>query len=151
MIEYLTDQICTRVMEYIEKIDAMGGALAAIDKGYMQNEIMESAYRYPKEIEAKKQIVVGVNAFQVDEQLELDALAVDPAIEIEQRQRLAELRASRDSAKVAELMGQLEQSARGSDNLMPLFITCLENDLTLGEICGVLRRVWGEYHPPAWI
>ncbi len=151
VIEYLTDQICTRVMEYIEKIDAMGGALAAIDKGYMQNEIMESAYRYQKEIEAKKQIVVGVNAFQVDEQLELDALAVDPAIEIEQRQRLAELRASRDSAKVAELMGQLEQSARGSDNLMPLFITCLENDLTLGEICGVLRRVWGEYHPPAWI
>jgi len=151
LIENLTDQICEKAMAYIKKIDQMGGALAAIENGYMQREIMESAYRFQKAVEAKQEIVVGVNAFQVDEQLELEGLAVDPTIEQEQRERLANLRATRDTEKVIELMGTLEKTAYSSENLMPLLITCLENDMTLGEICGVLRKVWGEYHPPAWI
>ncbi len=151
IIEYLTNEIENRACEYIQKIDAMGGALAAIESGYIQNEIQESAYHYQKAVENKEQIVVGVNAFQIEEKLELEALRVDPAIEQQQRQRLAELRASRDNHKVSELLGQLETAAKGSENLMPLFITCVENDVTLGEICGVLRRVWGEYEPPAWI
>jgi len=151
VIEYLTNEICERVMEYIAKIDAMGGALKAIESGFMQLEIQESAYRYQKEIESKKQIVVGLNAFQIEETLEMESLKVDPAIESEQRKRLAELRANRDAARVSELLTRLESAARGTENLMPLFIACVENDITLGEICGVLRRVWGEYQPEGWL
>jgi methylmalonyl-CoA mutase N-terminal domain/subunit len=95
--------------------------------------------------------VVSVNAFQVEEERELERLRLDPAIEAGQRERLADVRARRDAAKVSELLAQLEAaSERTDENLMPLFITCVENDVTLGEICGVLRRQWGEYHPPAW-
>lgn len=151
VIEYLTNEITERAMSYIEKIDALGGALAAIEKGYIQSEIQEAAYRYQKSVENKEQIIVGVNAYQVEESLELEALTVNPAIEQQQRQRLVELRQNRDTARVNELLSQLDTVARSRENLMPLFITCVENDLTLGEICGVLRNVWGEYHSPAWI
>lgn len=151
VIEYLTDEICDRAMEYIKRIDDMGGALVAIDKGYMQSEIQESAYRYQRSIEEKQQAVVGVNVFQVDEKMELEALRVDPTIEENQRARLKILREQRDNQRANELLGQLETTARSNENLMPLFITCVENDLTLGEICGVLRQVWGEYQPPVWI
>ncbi len=151
VIEHLTNEITDRAMQYIEKIDSLGGALAAIENGYIQSEIQEAAYRYQKSIENKEQIVVGVNAYQVEESLELEALAVDPAIEQQQRQRLADVRRSRDDARANDLLAQLDVAARSRENLMPLFITCVENDLTLGEICGVLRKVWGEYHSPAWI
>jgi methylmalonyl-CoA mutase N-terminal domain/subunit len=149
-IEYLTDEIARRAMQYIERIDGLGGALASIEKGYMQNEIQESAYKFQKEVESKAQIVVGVNSFQVQESKELERLKVDPAIEENQRQNLTQLRAARDAQKAQELLGRLAVTAKGSDNLMPLFIECVENDLTLGEICGVLRREWGEYQPPVW-
>ena len=96
------------------------------------------------------EIVVGVNAFQVDEKIDLERLAVDPSIEQSQRERLAAVRQRRDAARAQELMGQLEAAARTSENLMPLFITCVENDLTLGEITGVLRGVWGEYQAASW-
>jgi methylmalonyl-CoA mutase N-terminal domain/subunit len=148
-IEQLTDEISRQAMEYIRKIDEMGGALASIEKGYMQGEIQESAYRYQMSIEKDEQTIVGVNAFQVDESLDMEALKVDPSIEVNQRARLAELRANRDNARVNELLGQLETAATGQENLMPLFITCVENDITLGEICNVLRKVWGEYQAPA--
>lgn len=151
VIEYLTDEICARAMEYIKRIDAMGGALAAIEKGYMQGELQDSAYQYQRGIEKKDQIVVGVNAFQIDETLELEALKVNPAIEENQRQSLAALRSSRDSVRVNELLAQLDTAARGSENMMPLFVVCVENDITLGEICNVLRGAWGEYQPPAGI
>ncbi len=94
---------------------------------------------------------MGVNAFQVEEKLELERLKVDPAIEAGQRARLASLRQRRDNHRVSELLAQLESAARGSENLMPLFIECVENDVTLGEICDVLRRPGGEYQPPAWV
>lgn len=149
VIEQLTDEIADQAMAYIRKIDEMGGALASIEKGYMQGEIQDSAYRYQMNIEKNEQVIVGVNAFQVDEKLDMEALRVDPAIESEQRARLAELRANRDAARAGELLGQLETAARNKENLMPLFITCVENDLTLGEICNVLRKVWGEYQAPA--
>lgn len=151
VIEYLTDEICTRAMEYIKRIDDMGGALAAIENGYMQGEIQDSAYKYQLAVETKQQVVVGVNAFQMEEKMELEALKVNPAIEENQRARLATLRENRDSQRANELLAQLENSTRTEENLMPLFITCVENDLTLGEICHVLRQVWGEYQPPAWI
>jgi methylmalonyl-CoA mutase N-terminal domain/subunit len=150
VVEYLTDEIEKRALEYIKKIDDMGGALAAIERGYLQNEIQDSAYRYQKAVESKEQIVVGVNAFLVEDKIELEQLRVNPAIEQQQRAKLADLRTSRDNVKVNELLAQLETAAKGSDNLIPLFVTCVENDLTLGEICGVLRKVWGEYQPPVW-
>jgi len=150
LIEYLTDEIEKRAVEYLEKIDAMGGALAAIERGYIQREIEESAYRYQRSVEAGEETVVGINAFQVDEEIELEPLRVDPVIEQAQRQRLADLRQNRDAYKTSELLVRLESAARGSENLMPLFIECVENSITLGEICGVLRGIWGEYQPPAW-
>jgi methylmalonyl-CoA mutase N-terminal domain/subunit len=147
LMEYLTDEIESRAEEYIRKIDEMGGALAAIEAGYMQNEIQEAAYAYQRSIERKDQILVGVNAFQVDEKLELKSLKVDPTIENNQKARLRELRARRDIGRTCELLTHLEKAAHSDDNLMPLFIECLENSVTLGEICNVLRKVWGEYQP----
>jgi len=150
LVEYLTDQVEQRVWDYLEHIDQMGGALQAIERGYMQSEIQESAYAYQREIELGESIVVGMNAYQVDEKLELDRLLVDPSIEAEQRARLTSLRTNRDNTKVAELLALLEKAALGKDNLMPVFIECVENHITLGELCAVLRKTWGEYQPPAW-
>ncbi len=128
----------------------MGGALASIEAGYMQNEIQDAAYQYQRELETKQATLVGVNAFQVEEKMDMERLKVDPSIEQNQRARLAELRKNRDTGKVSELLGQLETTAKSQDSLMPLFIECVSNDITLGEITGVLRQVWGEYHTPAW-
>lgn len=150
LIEYITDQIEEQVMAYLDKIEQMGGAQTAIENGFIQREIQEAAYQYQKEIESKDQIVVGVNAFEVDEKIELDRLQVDPAIEAEQCKRLAELRESRDQTRVVELLSHLENFARGNENLLPIFIACVENGVTLGEICKTLRAVWGEYQPPVW-
>ena len=149
-VEYLTDEIAKRAMDYIRKIDDMGGALSAIEKGYMQNEILDSAYHSQMAVEKNEQIVVGVNAFQVDEKMELERLKVNPAIEANQIARLADLRKSRDQQKASELRGTLSDASKCKENLLPLLITCVENDLTLGEICGVLRKTWGEYQPPVW-
>jgi methylmalonyl-CoA mutase, N-terminal domain len=150
VLEYLTDEIEKRANEYIQKIDDMGGALAAIENGYMQNEIQEAAYQYQRALETKEATLVGVNSFQVDEKLDMERLKLDPSIEQNQRALLAEIRAKRDQAKASELMTGLEQAARGSESLMPLFIEAVEHDLTLGEITGVLRQVWGEYHASSW-
>ena len=151
IVEYLTDEIERAAFEYIDKIDSLGGALAAIERGFIQNEIQEAAYAFQQAVERGEQIVVGVNAFQVDEKIELERLQVDPVIESGQRQRLALLRQRRDDARAHELLVYLEQAAHRPDNLMPLFIECVENDITLGEICNTLRGVWGEYQPPVWI
>lgn len=151
LIENLTDEIERRAGEYIAKIDSLGGAQAAIEQGYMQGEIQEAAYRFQRAMETRDETLVGVNAFQVEEKMDLERLAVDPSIEIGQRERLAALRQRREAGKVSELLGQLDTAARGAENLMPLFVTCVENDVTLGEICNTLRKVWGEYQPPAFL
>ncbi|MEE9188079.1 MAG: methylmalonyl-CoA mutase family protein [Anaerolineales bacterium] len=151
LVEYLTDQIEQRARAYLDNIDQMGGAQSAIEQGYIQGEIQEAAYQYQRELETKDQIVVGVNAFEVDEDLELEPLRVDPSIEVDQCQRLAELRKRRDQTRVHEMLTQLETAAHGDENLMPVFIESVENDVTLGEICKTLRQVWGEYQPPVWI
>ncbi|MEO7839566.1 MAG: methylmalonyl-CoA mutase family protein, partial [Anaerolineales bacterium] len=145
LIEYLTDEIEKGALHYISKIDDMGGALPAIEKGYMQNEIQNAAYEAQQAIEKKEQILVGVNQFQVKEDMTLERLRVDPAIELGQRTRLKELRENRDSRVVVELLEKLTKAAKGTDNVMPIFIECVENDITLGEICNRLREVWGEY------
>ena len=145
LVEALTDQIESRALEYIAKIDEMGGALPAIERGYMQNEIQEAAFAAQQSVERKESIVVGVNAFQVDEAHTLERLAVDPAIELAQREKLARLRQERDQQLAGRCLEKLAGAARGSDNLMPIFIECVENDVTLGEICSTLRAAWGEY------
>lgn len=145
LIEYLTDEIEKGAEEYIAKIDEMGGAMTAIEHGFMQNEIQNAAYAAQQAIEKKEQIVVGVNQFAVEEDLTLERLKVDPSIELGQRERLKELRESRKNERVSELLGRLADAAKGNENLMPLFIECVENDVTLGEICNTLRGVWGEY------
>jgi methylmalonyl-CoA mutase N-terminal domain/subunit len=111
----------------------------------MQNEIQNAAYAAQKAIEKKEQIVVGVNQFQVEEEMTLERLNVDPAIEMSQKAKLKEIRERRKKERVDQLLGQLGNAARGTENLMPLFIECVENDITLGEICNTLRGVWGEY------
>ncbi|MCC7117568.1 MAG: methylmalonyl-CoA mutase family protein [Anaerolineales bacterium] len=144
-IEQLTDEIESAAEKYIAQITEMGGATLAIERGFMQNEIQNAAYAAQQAIERKEQIVVGVNQFQVDETLTLERLKVDPAIEFGQKECLRQLRASRDQSTAATLLDQLTRAAKGSENLMPLFIECVEHDLTLGEICNALRAVWGEY------
>jgi methylmalonyl-CoA mutase N-terminal domain/subunit len=151
LIEHLTDEIERRACELIDRIDAMGGAMSAIEAGFINREIQDAAYRAQQEVESKEQIVVGVNAFTVDEETSIEKLRIDPGIEAAQRDRLALLRAGRDNQRVSELLGQLDGAARGGDALMPLFVTCVEHDVTLGEICGVLRKVFGEYRPEQFV
>jgi methylmalonyl-CoA mutase N-terminal domain/subunit len=147
MIESLTEEIVQRAEDYIKTIDDMGGALKAIEAGYINNEIDSAAYDYQRAIEKGDEIIVGVNKFTVDDDPEPDLLHVDPAIEASQREKLAQLREQRDNEKVSALRDQLETAAKSSENLMPLFIECVENDVTLGEICLTLRQVFGEYRP----
>ena len=151
LIESLTDQIEEIARDYIERIDAMGGALQAIKTGFMQNEILDAAYQAQRAIEKGEDVVVGVNEFRIEETIELESLAVDPQDEENQKRKLAELRASRDPELVSTRLSELENSARTDGPLMPLFIQCAEDEVTLGEICGVLRDVWGQYQPPTFI
>lgn len=146
-IEALTDEIETRAQAYLDKIDELGGALAALEQGFQQGEVQEAAFQTQMRIQAGEQVVVGVNAFASEEKTSVAPQAIDPALEARQRQRLEALRSRRDPLQAAELLGQVEAAARGSGPLMPLFIDCAEKEVTLGEICGALRQAWGEYHP----
>lgn len=146
-LESLTDELEQRATAYLDAIDEMGGMLVAVESGYVQREIQEAAYRYQQALERQEEIVVGVNRFTAAEEPEIDLLRLDPAVEAGQQQRLAALRARRDNQRVAALRTRLAGAARGDQNLMPLFIQCVENDVTLGEICNTLRDVWGEYRP----
>ncbi len=145
LIEHLTDELERQALGYIQKIDDMGGATIAVERGYMQNEIQEAAYAAQKAIESGEQIVVGVNQFEIEEEISLERQVIDPSIEAEARARLTAIRARRDAGRTAELLTRLESAAKGSENLMPLFIECAQNDITLGEVCNILRGVWGEF------
>jgi methylmalonyl-CoA mutase N-terminal domain/subunit len=151
LVEYLTDEISVRAAEYIQKIDAMGGALAAIERGYMQSEIQEAAYRFQKSVESGERTVVGVNKYQSKETIQLERLKVDPKIELDQREKLTGMRASRDAGKVSELLTRLESDSKREENLIPLLIECVEAEITLGEICKVLRATWGEYQASSFM
>ena len=145
-VEYLTDQIEARAQEYIDQIDRMGGAVAAIEKGFIQKEIGDSAYRYQREIEKNERIVVGLNKFQVkDEEKPKDLLKVDPAVGDKQVARLKELKSARDNGAVEQALAELKAAAQGTDNLMPPILRAVRCLATLGEICNTLRAVWGEY------
>jgi methylmalonyl-CoA mutase N-terminal domain/subunit len=147
-LETLTDEIEARVQEYLEAIEGLGGMLPAIETGYVQREIEESAYRYQQALERGEAVVVGVNRFEEEGEGRLELLRLDPQVEENQRRRLATLRAERDSERADAMRCRLADAAKGDENLMPLLIACVEADVTLGEICNTLRETWGEYHPP---
>lgn len=149
LIEYLSNEIEKRAQLYLDEIETRGGALAAVESAYIQTEIQQAAYEYQQALEQEEEIVVGVNAFLVDEEVDIERLEVDPALEKAQKEKLAAIRARRDQIKVDQLLSHLESAALGTSNLMPIFIECVESDVTLGEICGRLRKLWGEYQPPA--
>jgi len=146
-LESLTNEIENRASDYIAKIDQIGGAVAAVEKGYIQQEIQESAYRYQKQIESGDRVVVGVNRYQTKEPPPTGLLKVDPRVREVQIRRLAELRASRDAKKVGTSLGQLKKVAQEDGNLMVPILDCVRSYCTLGEICDVLRGVFGEYEP----
>ncbi len=149
VIERLTGEVERQAQAYIEKIDALGGALAAIEQGFIQQEIADAAYRYQRGIEAGDRVVVGVNEYRVDEErVEMERLMVDPATEEQARARLVALRARRDEEQASSALDCIEQASHTPDEpFMPLFVAAVEAGCTLGEICGILRRVWGEYRP----
>lgn len=146
-VEAMTDRIEKEAQEYIAKIDAMGGAMAAIEKGYMQQEMGRSAYQLQKEIESGERVVVGVNKFMMEEAQTAEFLTVDPVAGEKQCKRLAEMKAKRDSQAVEKSLAELKKAAEGTENLMPYLISAAKTYATLGEICGVLRQVFGEYQP----
>jgi len=144
-IESLTDHIEEEALSYIKRIDEMGGAVEAIEKGFMQKEIQASAYRYQKEIESQERVVIGVNRFTHSGEQSIDLLKMDPATSQRQVERLKEVRLSRNQGKVAESMQDLRRAAHSDENLMPYILNAVKAYASLGEICGVLRDVFGEY------
>jgi methylmalonyl-CoA mutase N-terminal domain/subunit len=148
LIESMTDAIEAKALEYIEKIDKMGGATVAIENGFIQHEIHNSAYDYQKAVDKKERVVVGVNDFTVDEEQQFDYLRVNPLAEEEQIELLQNIRSSRNNDEVKRSLTALRMAAEGDTNLMPLILDAVKKYATLGEICGVLREVFGEYKAP---
>jgi len=144
-VEEITTQLEELARDYIEKIDAMGGMLAAIESGYVQREIQEAAYQYQRAVETKDAIVVGVNQFKTEEPDVIPILKIDHRIEREQVERLRAVREQRDAAKCDASIGALRSAASGSENLLPLILECVEAYATVGEISNTLRSVWSEY------
>ncbi len=144
-IEALTSEICERAEEYITKIDDIGGSVSAIEQGYVQREIQDSAYKYQREIEKNERVVIGLNKFQVEEEKPTNLLRVDPSVRVDQIGRLKKVKAERDDEKVKKSLVELKQCAEGTDNLLPYIVNSVKTYATLGEICDVLREVYGEY------
>ena len=149
-VEYLTNEIEARANRYLEHIEAMGGAIKAIEADYFQEEIARSAYDYQRAIEANQKIVVGVNAFEVEENPPPDLLRVDPAIRDAQVLDLQALRNRRDNGAVSAARQRLEAAARGTENLLPLIVNCVEKHATLGEISDSLRGIFGTHHESSY-
>ncbi len=144
-IEELTTRLEELASEYIAKIDDLGGMLRAIETGYVQREIQEAAYNYQRAVETEDAIVVGVNKFRSDEAESIPILKIDERIEREQVERLRATRAKRDASAADAALSALESAAKGTDNLLPKILTCVESFVTVGEISNCLRKVWGEY------
>ena len=144
-VEALTDEVENKAWELIEKIDAMGGSVSAIEEGFMQEEIAASAYEYQKAIEHGEKIIVGVNKFQIEEAHDTPVFRIDDSIRQLQADKLAELRQRRNGDKVKACLEKITEAGRGTENLMPLVIDAVENYCTLGEVADALRNVFGEY------
>ncbi len=151
-IEWLTDEIERQAGDYLARIDALGGALRAVEEGFIQREIQQAAYQTQRAIESGEQVVVGVNRFQRDEAPVSELLRVDERVRTAQVDALAQLRVERDNHRVEQALARVEQAARDPQALlMPLLVEAVEAYATLGEICDTLRRVFGEYTPESWV
>ena len=150
-IEKLTDEIEARAQAYIDTIEKMGGPVVAIEKGYVQKEIQESAYRYQKEIEANERIIVGLNKFQVKEEKPKELLKVDPTVRDQQVDRLRELKGQRNQTAVKDALAVVKETAQTGANLMPPILQAVRSLATLGEICDTLREVFGEYEAAPFV
>ena len=146
-IESLTNQIEDEAMKYIKKIDDMGGILTALEKGFVQREIAESAYRYQRAVDSKKKIVIGVNKFRESEKTNIELLKVNPEVEDKQKKGLERLRKDRDKESVKKSLEEIRRVAESKKNLMPVVLDAVKNYVTLGEICNVLKDIFGEYRP----
>jgi methylmalonyl-CoA mutase N-terminal domain/subunit len=144
-IEQLTTELERSATTYIDRIDALGGMLRAIETGYVQKEIQEAAYEFQRAVETDQAVVVGVNKFISNEEQTIPLLRVDEAIEREQVERLRALRERRDAVAAANALTALEEAAQGTENVLPRILTCVESWVTVGEISNCLRKVWGEY------
>ncbi len=144
-IESLTNQIEDEAMEYIEKIDKMGGMLTAIEKGFVQSEIADSAYRYQRAVDGGEKIVVGVNKYRDSEKVNIETLKVNPEVEEKQKRRLEKLKKERDREEVKNALAEIRSVANSESNLTPVVLNAVKSYATLGEICDVLRDVFGEY------
>ncbi len=146
-VEALTDEVERLAWEYIERIDEMGGAVAAIERGYQMDEIEQAAYEYTKSIDDDERVIVGLNKFQLDDEPEPVAFPIDPALETGQRERLAAFKADRDLAAVEARLDDVRAAARGTQNLLPPMKEALRVNATLGEVSDALRDVFGTYQP----
>ncbi|MBE0520324.1 methylmalonyl-CoA mutase family protein [Candidatus Bathyarchaeota archaeon] len=144
-VENLTNEMEERTMEYFRKLDDMGGAIPAIEKGFFQKEIADSAYEYQKEVDEKRRILVGVNDYTTEEKQPIKVLRVDPKVEEEQVTSLHKLKSERDNKKVNEMLEKLHYATEKDENLMPIIIDAVKAYATIGEICDVLRKIYGEY------
>lgn len=149
VVEALTDQLEAGAMEYIGKIDEMGGATVAIDKGYLQSEIGDSAYRYQKSIESGENVIVGVNKFTIEEEPLTDITVIDPEVERVQIERLKEMKAGRDDEQVKKTLAAITETARGEGNLFPPILEAVRAYATVGEISDAMRTVFGEFQESA--
>ncbi len=147
-IEALTSEIEEEATKYIDKINEMGGAVSAIEKGYMQREIVESAYKHQREVEAKERTVVGINQFRSEQEIRIKTLRVNPAVEKTQVKQVRGLRQRRDKRKMNAVLNRLHVASDKNRNLVPIIIEAVREYATLGEICGVFRQVYGEYRAP---
>ena len=144
-VEYLTDEMERRALEYIRRIDEMGGMLRAVEEGFPQKELAESAYRWQREVESGERTVVGVNRFQVEEEEPISLLKIDETVARAQAARLAAVKAERSAGRVAETLAGVERACRDGANVVPPVIEAVKAYATLGEICDVFRKVWGQY------
>lgn len=147
-IEDLTYTIEKQAEDYLKKIDSVGGMLKAIETGYVQREIQESSYKYQKEVESKERVVVGVNEYTVDEPITVGLLKVDPSVEERQIKRLQDIKKTRDNERVEKALNDLRNGAEKTENVMPFVVEAVRYYASIGEICGVLREVFGEYRAP---
>jgi methylmalonyl-CoA mutase N-terminal domain/subunit len=148
-VEWLTNKMEEETYKYFDRVEHLGGVIPAIEKGFFQREIAESAYRYQKEIDETQRVIVGVNRYQLDEKPSIPILKMDENGEERQIQRLQKLRKDRDNSKVQRHLEQLRKAAQGNDNMMPFILNCVHSYATLGETCQVLRDVFGEYKEQA--
>jgi len=147
-VEELTSTIEQQAEDYIKKIDSMGGMLRAIEKGFVQREIQESSYKYQKDVESTQRTVVGVNEYVMEETIAMDLLKVNPEVEKKQKERLQQIKTTRDTARVEQALRALRKGAQTDENVMPLIVDAVKYYATIGEICDVLREVFGEYKAP---